>query len=246
MLGKAVQSARLGVLVMEGIAVIAAIAGIAYMTTSSGNMMDNLSAKWSEDMRLDDGIVATGGDVKQMKADHAALLAMAALPGEAARNSDSLQVGLVSFRNVQPADGSGYTPVTLSVGKLSQAATLLIPDGPTHWTIKNSNIYQRAKLAFEGKSPVRASGLHQGLLAGTRLKSFDANVVSGPDSMEEERGVFCDTMRAWSTFFGVTLEKTYVSKILVDAETKQVSAGDRGFRSRRARIVKRGTAAAIC
>lgn len=190
MLGKAVQSAKFGVLLMEGIAVIAAIAGIAYMTSSSGSMMDTVTAKWSEDMRLDGGEVATGGDRKQLKADHAALLAMAALPGEAARNRDILQVGIVTFRNVQTDANSGYTPVTLSVGKLSRAATLLIPDGPTHWTIKNSNMNQRAKLAFEGKSPVRASQLPQGFMAGTRLQSFDAKEVSGTDSLDEERGTF--------------------------------------------------------
>ena len=246
MLGKAVQTAKLGVLVMEAIAVISVIGGVVYMSSRSGKMMDTLSVKMSEEMRLNKGGVATGGDSEQLQADHDALLALAALPGEAARNNDMLHVGIVSFRNVPPAQNSGYTPVTLSVQKLSRAAALFIPDGPTEWTITNSNINQRAKLAFEGPSPVRAVQLPQGFLAGTRLQSFDAARVSNIHSLDEKRGEFCDTMRAWSQFFAVPLEKTHISKIMISAGDQRLSASDRGFNSRGARVSKRGTAASLC
>jgi len=93
MLGKAVHGARLGVLALEALAVIATISGIAYMTMGSGVMMDKIAARMTDDIRLNNGEIATGGNIKKLKAEHTALLSKSALPGEASRNATVRHIG---------------------------------------------------------------------------------------------------------------------------------------------------------
>jgi len=244
--GKATQITAITVLLLTAGAFFTIFFSAADMMVTMRNAMDKFAGQMMESDRLLAGEVVTGGDTEALEAAHAALISKAALAGEAARNSDSLHVGLISFRDVQLNGSRSYYSVTLNVGKLSRSATLLITDGPTHLTIVDPHVDQRAKLAFEGKSPLKVSNLPRGFLAGTRMSPFDAKRVSDFDSFENDKRQFCKTLEVWQQFFGVKLERVSVSRVYVNRDDPTVSVNDRGFRVSGRQVRKAVSAEDFC
>lgn len=159
--------------------------------------------------------IETGGNRADFERMRRKIQSATALPGEAPRNSHSLNVVVVDYRGVPSGtmdkkSRPRYSTIELDVAKMAESGAVLVHDGPTIWKILNNGTDQRAKLAFEGRAPIAVDPLPQGLVTGIKIKSFEAYQTTTPKELSQKRGRFCDAMVNWSEHFEIHPRKISV------------------------------------
>ena len=195
--------------------------------------------------------IATGGNPRLERVYHKELLDKAAFPGEAPRNNTHLNVALVSIDEAPSASTlseiqRAFVSITYNVKDIGKAANLLIADGPTHWKLEGQSLVQRAKLAIEGRSAVRATGVQQGFIAGVRIKGVDTNEASGAHTVLNDRRTFCQSLNDWAAFFDIGMDKIKVWHAVMPASGADLQAINSGFRTPNGHLRYANRATRLC
>ena len=164
------------------------------------------------------GGISAGADWPSLRKRKKRIAASAALPGEAPRNSSLLKIVVVNYYKsggpqLAKRPGKVYIPVELDVAALNQAGIVLIHGAPTFWKIINAQPGQRAKLAFEGRAPIMAAPLPQGLIAGIKIRSFGAHGAISSKDLKEKRSRFCSASIKWADYFEIDPRRIYVWQV---------------------------------
>jgi len=221
---------------------LAPIAATGVLVLSATSMIDRLSNYWL-------GPISTNLNDDALWRSHRNLLDHAALAGEASRNNTHLHIALINFKpfnNTDKTQRSAFINVSYDAKDLGSAANLIYTSGPLNLQIIGQRNDQRGKLAFEGRSPIRVTGLKQGFIAGVSFQGIDVFKASTSRSIYLERPHFCKSLKAWADFFELPLDQVEVWEVLLPAISGSLRATSGGFETDNGNVTHHSNASRIC
>jgi len=218
------------------------IAATGVLVVQTASIMDRVGSLWS-------GPISPSWNSDTLWKTHRDLLDYAALPGEPARNNIRLNVALIDFKfskNIKKTEQAGYINITYNVKDIGHAANLIYTSGPLNLKIQGQEYGKRGKLAFEGRSPVRVTGLRQGFIAGVSFDGIDTFKASTSRSIYLERPQFCRSLKAWANFFELSPNQVEVWEIILPVSGGFLKATSSGFEANNEVVTYHGNALSLC
>lgn len=157
---------------------------------------------------------------------------------------------VIAIENASPQEGapSAIQTVQIDMSRVGHWAALVIVEAPTHFEINGVQPEQRAKIAVEGDLPFTLASPHKGILAGFRIKAFNASLTTnvrdlrrGNQAKYYER--FCGALGRWIRHYDLKFADARVWQL---AGAKQIEIWQQQVMSTNKKVRFVGNGASVC